>query len=43
MRKHKYLNRVALTILFLVFIPIIILSLVIWQRASKELKKSNEA
>lgn len=42
MRRHKYLNRVSLTIFFLVFVPIIVLSLVIWKRASKELKGSNE-
>lgn len=41
-KTHKYLNRVSVTILFLVFIPAIILAFFIWHRAYKELKNSNE-
>jgi len=42
MKTRRYLNRVTVTILFLVFIPAIILSVFIWRRAYKELENSNE-
>lgn len=41
MKRHRYLNRVSITILSLVFIPVVLLSLFVWRRASNELKKSN--
>lgn len=41
MKRRRYLNRVSITILCLIFIPIVLLSVFVWQRVSRELKKSN--
>ena len=42
MKSRRYLNRVSVTILSLVFIPVILLAFFVWRRAYRELKISNE-
>ena len=41
MKKYRYLYRITVIILSCVLIPIIVLSLFFWEKASDELDKSN--
>ena len=41
MKKHRFLNRVTITILLLVFIPLLLISLFVGRRANREVAESN--
>lgn len=42
LKTHRYLNRISVTILLLVFVPAVILSFFIWRRAYRDVKNSNQ-
>lgn len=43
MKQHRFLNRVTLTILLLVFIPLLLLSIFMGARTNREVKNRNQA
>lgn len=43
MKKYRFLNRITLTILLLVFIPLVLISLFVGRRAKQEVEESNRA